>query len=395
MAMPNIYNYLGFLKLNNEEDGLNYLPGDYESYKSSSSKSSDEYFNDVDDEPIEDTEEDTTSSVCSDESHDNNIEEASIIEKARRSKHGDLTGKKIGMLTVKCIDMERSIRERRIYYICECECKNVRSIRADNLVNGNTSSCGCSKIQDLTGRKFGKLTVLHMDEERSIQMHRTYWICKCKCGNVKSIPAKTLLNKTCKSCGCNISSNRYDLSGEFGIGFTRNDTIFFFDKEDFPLISQYMWTNNPEGYIIAYYNDDDGNKKHVLMHRLVMGVTEPDVFVDHIHHNHADNRKSELRVVSRAENNMNRRVSKINTSGYTGVAYDLRSKKWRASIAVNGERIGLGYYDNKEDAAKARKEAEKKYFGEFQYRGTTSTDQILQKTDSTPNPELYTKAAAV
>ena len=291
--------------------------------------------------------------------------------------------------------MKRSAQTRKNYWICDCECGNIKSIRENNLISGNTSSCGCTKKNDLTGREFGKLKVLYLDEEKSKRTQRSHWVCECKCGVVKSIPAKTLLNGSCKSCGCNISSNAYDLSGEYGIGFTRNGTIFFFDKEDYPLISQYMWTNNVDGYIIAYYHDEDGNKKHVLMHRLIMGVTDPDVYIDHIHHNLADNRKSELRIVTRSENMQNRQLGKTNTTGCTGITYEKRCRKWRAFITLNRERIYLGYYPTKEEAIKARKEAERNYFGEYRYQGTITTDQILNDSYSDPNPIIYTKAEAV
>ena len=56
---------------------------------------------------------------------------------------------------------------------------------------------------------------------------------------------------------------------------------------------------------------------------------------------------------------------KNNTSGITGVSWDKRLQKWSVRLQVNGERIILGNYVNKNDAIKARLEAEKKYFGEF------------------------------
>ena len=61
---------------------------------------------------------------------------------------------------------------------------------------------------------------------------------------------------------------------------------------------------------------------------------------------------------------MNRRLQSNNTSGYTGVSFDKKTNKWMARI----NKVTLGYFENIEDAIKARKEAEIKYFGEFRYK---------------------------
>lgn len=173
--------------------------------------------------------------------------------------------------------------------------------------------------------------------------------------------------------------NSYDLdSKEYGIGYTKNGSIFFFDKEDFPLISQYTWTNDARGYMTTSYCDDNGKRCFIKMHRLVLGVTDPKISVDHIHHNHADNRKSELRIVSQQENIYNSQIRKDNKSGHTGVHYDAAHGKWRARIEVNGKRIHLGFFLNEADAISARKNAEEIYFGKYRYQGTLNNDQILK-----------------
>ena len=80
-----------------------------------------------------------------------------------------------------------------------------------------------------------------------------------------------------------------------------------------------------------------------------------------------DNRKSNLRIVSNSENQMNRKLAKNNTSGTSGVDWLKRNNLWRSRITINNQSVTLGYYKNKEDAIKARKEAEEKYFGEYSY----------------------------
>ena len=63
----------------------------------------------------------------------------------------------------------------------------------------------------------------------------------------------------------------------------------------------------------------------------------------------------------------NRKLDKRNKSGYTGVR-ETPCGNWKAEIYCNGKSIYLGVYKEKEDAIKARKEAEEKYFGEFTYK---------------------------
>ena len=58
-----------------------------------------------------------------------------------------------------------------------------------------------SKLIDLTGQKFGRLTVLHKDNERKTN-NGSYWICQCECGKIKSIKSSSLRRGEIQSCGC-------------------------------------------------------------------------------------------------------------------------------------------------------------------------------------------------
>lgn len=83
--------------------------------------------------------------------------------------------------------------------------------------------------------------------------------------------------------------------------------------------------------------------------------------IDHINHNRSDNRLVNLREVTRDVNMRNISKSVANTSGITGVHWDSQTSKWRAEIRVNHKTYKLGRFDEKEDAAKARKAAEVQY----------------------------------
>lgn len=87
----------------------------------------------------------------------------------------------------------------------------------------------------------------------------------------------------------------------------------------------------------------------------------PEMKTDHENGVRTDNRILNLRDVSALENNRNKRISKNNTTGATGVVFSSRSGKFTATIKVNGKRIHLGSFSLKEEAIATRKAAEKKY----------------------------------
>ena len=78
-------------------------------------------------------------------------------------------------------------------------------------------------------------------------------------------------------------------------------------------------------------------------------------------------RKCNLRIVTRSQNGMNRGVQSNNKTGVTGVTFYEPYDKWNSQIVLNGKHINLGYFSDFEDAVKARKEAEEKYFREYSY----------------------------
>ena len=210
------------------------------------------------------------------------------------SRNKDLTGSKIGKLTV----LERKRQDNRTYYLCLCECGNKKWIRADRLTNAK--SCGCLskemqfKGNNIKGRKFGRLKAIKETERRDSN-GSVIWQCQCECGNITYVSYKHLVGKQILSCGC--------LSKE-------NSRI----------------------------NIDNAIRKHLKEH-IVEGTNIP--------------------VISRKE------VKSNNTSGVTGVIWDKSRKKWTAKITFKGKRYFLGRFEDKEEAIKARKEAEVKMFGEF------------------------------
>lgn len=101
-----------------------------------------------------------------------------------------------------------------------------------------------------------------------------------------------------------------------------------------------------------------------MMHRLIMNAQKGEQ-VDHINHDTLDNRKSELRFCSYAQNQYNQGRRSNNTSGCKGVSLHKPSGKWQAQIALNGKTIHLGLFATKEEAYTAYCNAALELHGEF------------------------------
>ena len=119
---------------------------------------------------------------------------------------------------------------------------------------------------------------------------------------------------------------------------------------------------SPNRRNLYYFQKRLPNRKLIELHRWIMDFPEKGKFVDHINHNTLDNRKENLRVVSNSDNLKNARTRIDNKTGHKGVSFDKTRNKWSVGIKVNYKKIFIGRFDNFEDAIKARKEAEIKYW---------------------------------
>ena len=165
-----------------------------------------------------------------------------IMVKRKDLPENYLIGKRFGSLVVLKIDIvgSNNLSGNRKYrkWLCQCDCNSpVKSIREKDLLSGHVTGCGCcfkgksliskpvkttrkkdkkipvyrnkSQIEDLTGRQFGRLTVIRLDEETPQTptkngYFRIRWWCKCSCGNteLKSVLASHLKSGKIQSCGC-------------------------------------------------------------------------------------------------------------------------------------------------------------------------------------------------
>ena len=215
-------------------------------------------------------------------------------------------------------------------------------------------------LVDITGQKFGKLTVVGRDYSK--KGNTTYWFCECDCGSDKiiSVAKGSLTQGLTTSCGCNKKKskkkNKYDLSGKYGIGWTTNtNREFYFDLEDYNKIKDYCWMENQSGYVVT-----QSGRETIRLHRLILGLEKGNpIQVDHVFHNTFDNRKEFLRQATNSQNGWNKKCN--------GVYYNSEKNKYVAFVTCNGKKI-FKYFKTKEEALQYRKELENVYYGEFAYK---------------------------
>lgn len=213
---------------------------------------------------------------------------------------------------------------------------------------------GIKQMEDLTGIEFGHWKVLEYDSEKSTS-RRKYWICQCNCElhTIKSVRADGLKNSKSSSCGCynkektkkvskeRKTTNNYDLTGEYGIGYTESGLPFLFDLEDYDLIKGYKWNINKLRNNCVQANI---NRTTIKMHRLILGLEKGEI-ADHINRDETDNRKENLRECSQSENGRNKLNSTRNTSGHKGIHESKSGYRYEAYITdKNGNRIRKMFY---------------------------------------------------
>lgn len=153
------------------------------------------------------------------------------------------------------------------------------------------------------------------------------------------------------------------------IKLTQNKVAIVDDKYHFQL-NRYKWFYD-NGYAVRQIGKE-GKQIKLWMHWMIIGDMNGRPIIgmetDHINGNKLDNRKSNLRVGTKNENQHNRTKYKNNTSGCKGVIYfkwGKRIKRWHAQIGLNGKIISLGYFLTKEEASDAYDNAAIKYHKEF------------------------------
>lgn len=230
---------------------------------------------------------------------------------------------------------------------------------------------------DMTGQKIGRLTVISLTD-KVVNGRRSYWLCKCDCGNETIVEGRILRKKDggTKSCGClmkersheaNKKYNEYEELEDCYRGWdTKHENCFYISKEDYEVVKQYCWGLPSHGYWVANSLRKDG--KCIKLHQLVMNNINKnykelydDIDIDHLDRDKNNNTRCNLEIKTHLDNMKNKTTYKNNNSGKSGVYFHNQSNRWRATIKnTDGKRITKNF-KNKEDAIAWRKEKEKEY----------------------------------
>lgn len=265
-------------------------------------------------------------------------------------RQNDLTGKKFGKLLV--VGKAGVNKYRNCTWNCLCECGNETVVSGGNLIRGNTTSCGCNKINDLVGKRYGKILVV---ERLNATTHGdTLYRCKCDCGNEVIARQSNLVkrhNLSCGEYGCKKTNKTHgmrnsDLYKKYYDIHTRcnRKDNYLYGGRGISVCAEWSGECGFENFM--KWSTENGYKEGLSLDRI-------DVDGDYCPEN--------CRWVTWDIQAKNKRPLPNNTTGVSGV-YP-KDGKYAASISVNGKRFHLGTFKTIEETTKARREAEQKYWG--------------------------------
>lgn len=256
--------------------------------------------------------------------------------------------------------------------LCRCECGTVRTADLNELRRGSVTSCGCArrKVDAPPGTVFGHLTVI---EETRLNGVRAM-LCQCDCGQQKTVPLGALRSGRTRTCDAlhGVAADAARLKpGEIPLyGKNVQGRVALVDLGDYDLVMRYRWfvqeregpdTDRPP---LTYATTkasarEPGGGRKIYMHRLITGFAE----VDHWDGNGLNNRRSNLRDATHAQNGGNARKHPGCSSRFKGVYWS--KGKWQAQIGVNHRTRYLGRFDSEVDAGRAYDAAALDAWGEF------------------------------
>lgn len=278
----------------------------------------------------------------------------------------DLTGLKFGMLTV--VSFAGVDKHYQAKWNCLCECGNKKVVSATNL-RGKTKSCGCYRksviANDLVGKRFGRLVVI--ERRGSSNRGDSLWLCECDCGNQKVILNGALVSGATKSCGC-YQKEMGTYRGKSRKTHGKTDTRIY---NIWCGIKSRCSGNSDNRHNKDYYErgificDEWQNSFENFYDWAITHGYNDNLQIDRI-----DNDKgyspNNCRWVNGAINSQNRRVKSDNKSGIRGVSpkkYKSGKTVWTVEISHNKQHHWIGTYNTLEDAKNSRIESELLYWG--------------------------------
>ncbi len=267
----------------------------------------------------------------------------------------NLVGQRFGHLTV--IEKTGETQNRYCVWRCRCDCGGEICVNTKRLMRGTVTNCGCipkttarngSVAEDLTGRKYGSLTVLYRGENKN---GRTRWVCKCSCGNEITVNAQQLKAGKRKSCGCQtqrFAHNKRDLTNQ---RFGRLVALYSTENRD------------SKGSVFWHCRCDCGKELDVTQDGLVYGsyrscgCLKKEIQKKISTHLHLIDHT----CLEWLENRKHRRD---NTSGFRGI-YRLKNGHYRVGIGFKKKNFYIGTYRTFEDAVSARLKVENQIHGNF------------------------------
>lgn len=250
----------------------------------------------------------------------------------------ELKGQTFGRLTA----LEKTEERLRgaVVWRCRCDCGREVLVESRRLRSGAELNCGCEPTadapRDLTGLRFGRLTVLGASSGRTKSGNRL-WQCRCDCGNPVETTREKLLSGSTGSCGCGREQRKDYVGRRFG-----ELTVVSYEGRE---KGSHRWR----------CRCDCGGETVVRQSNLQNGVTsscgckkDPTRFLHFVDG-------------TCLETIRNRKLSAANTSGIRGVYYNRSKEKWVAQIVFRGKNHYLGSYSTIEEAACARRRGEEMF----------------------------------
>lgn len=274
-------------------------------------------------------------------------------------KGSDLKGQRFGMLTAVEPTAER--KNGFTMWRCRCDCGKELLIESRHLKRGTITDCGCiTKVKpwqrDLTGKRFGKLVCVEPTEQRGYS-GSIVWRCVCDCGNTCLVPSTQLTKGYKKSCGC---LSHPELKDYVGKRFGKLVVQDYAGKRD----GMHRWR----------CKCDCGSETVVGQTLLQSGKTKScGCLVDLLATRHFVDGTC-LEIIR------SQKLLSSNTSGVRGVYLNKKTGKWVAQITLKGKTYYLGTFASIEEAARARKKAAERMFGEILEE---HADLLSKKTEKT------------